>query len=109
MNMGKIWRICLKWLVLTVRPEGSPVILERQIANATVIGIIISVLVSLTMTAYEVAAGEKIDAAATTEDMSFTAVPAHRPNACGASDIRCPRVGNVSTAKILKVKIVAMA
>ena len=51
----------------------------------------------------------KIDEAATTEDMSLTAVPAHSPNECGERLRSRPMVGKVSTAITLKVKIVVIA
>lgn len=80
-----------------------------MIAKANVIGMIINVLVNLTMIAYEVAAGENIEAAATTDDTSLTAVPAQRPNACGVMANKWPMVGKVRTAITLNVKIVAIA
>ena len=68
-----------------------------------------SVRVSLTTTANELAPWPKTVEAATTDDMSLMAVPAQRPNECGDSLKRWPRVGNVRTATTLKVKMVAMA
>jgi hypothetical protein len=63
---------------------------------------IMSVRVSLTTTANDVAPLPKIDDAATTEDMSLTAVPAHSPNECGERLRRRPMVGKVNTAITLR-------
>ena len=70
---------------------------------------IIKVRVSFTTTAYDVAPFPKIVEAATTDDRSLTAVPAHSPNAWGERPSAWPMVGKVRTAATLKVKMVAMA
>jgi hypothetical protein len=70
---------------------------------------IMSVRVSFTTTANDVAPLPKTDDAATTEDMSLTAVPAHSPNECGERLRSRPMVGKVNTAITLKVKIVVIA
>ena len=82
-NIGKI---CFR---LTVFPESDVCFSFRVWTNArtSVIGMIASVRVSLTVTAVSKVAEPKfhmlshVDAAAVTEEVSFTAVPAKIPNA----------------------------
>ena len=83
-------------------------------ASTSVIGIIASVLVSLTVTALSSDCVPRchilshVDAAAVTEDVSFTAVPAKIPNASPLVvliPIICPNIGNISAAITLKKNI----
>ena len=78
-------------------------------AKAKVIGMIMSVRVSLTTVAKRPTASLKEKAAATTEEISFITVPAHNPNAFSDIFIRCPKAGKRNTAMISKRKIVDMA
>ena len=69
---------------------------------------IMRVRVSFTMVANWPAASENAKPAATTDDVSLMAVPAHIPNPASLMPSRCPRLGNVKTARMLKRKIVEM-
>ena len=81
-------------------------------------GIIASVLVSFTVTALSNVAfprlyiESQVDAAAVTDEVSLTAVPAKMPNASPVwveKPIMLPKVGNSNAAIMLKKKITEMA
>ncbi len=78
------------------------------------IGMMARVLVSLTMVAVSrVLAPEcmpsQAEAAAVTEDVSLTAVPANRPKPSLERPMALPREGKTSAARILNKKITEMA
>src|SRR6185437_10292693 len=73
------------------------------------IGMIMSVRTSFTTTAWLVAAAPYVVAVATTEEVSFTAVPANSPNDCWLMPSAWPRSGKASTAAMLNRKIVEIA
>ena len=84
-----------------------------QMARPSVIGMIARVRVSLTMVAVSsvLAPGcrpSQAAAAAVTEEVSFTAVPANRPKPSLLRPSKPPRVGNISAASTLKRKITEM-
>ena len=83
-------------------------------ARTSVIGMIASVLVSLTVTALSNVCDPSenieshVEAAAVTDEVSLTAVPAKIPNASGVGlkpRICAPRDGNIMAASTLKKKI----
>ncbi len=83
-------------------------------ASTRVIGTIIRVLVSLTMVAKPravllPAALLHAAPAATTDDVSLIAVPAHIPKPKSDNPIRCPRGGKIKTATTLNRKMVDIA
>lgn len=89
----------------------------RTKANTKVMGMIANVRVSFTVTALSSVADpspykeSQVDAAAVTEDVSLTAVPAKIPNASPfavENPSNAPNVGKKSAASILKKKITEM-
>ena len=110
-------KICFK---LTFFP-ASPLFFSfwvRRKARTSVIGIIARVRVSFTVTAVSSVAEPSphilshVEAAAVTEEVSFTAVPAKIPKASPvfvAKPMSFPKVGNSSAASTLKKKITEMA
>ena len=60
------------------------------------------VRVNLTIVATVPAAWLNAKPAATTAEVSFTAVPAQTPKPLSLRPIRCPRAGKVNTATMLK-------
>src|SRR5574344_1017990 len=87
-------------------------------AKTKVIGIIARVLVNFTVTALSNVCDPKfhmlshVEAAAVTEDVSFTAVPAEIPKASPESvsnPINLPKIGNKIAANTLKKKITEIA
>lgn len=87
-------------------------------AKTKVIGIMARVLVSLTVTALSSVALPKfhmlshVEAAAVTEDVSLTAVPAKIPKASPevvSNPMKLPIVGNITAARTLKKKITEIA
>ena len=90
----------------------------RMNASTRVIGIIASVLVSLTVTALSSVALpswymlSQVEAHAVTEEVSFTAVPAKMPNASPLvveKPNAVPRCGKISAARTLNKKITLIA
>lgn len=84
------------------------------IAKINVMGTIINVLVSFTMVAkaravLSPAALLQAVPAATTDDVSFMAVPDHIPKPISLIPKRCPNAGKINTATILKRKMVDIA
>lgn len=105
-NMGKIFR------KFTFSPP-EVLVLVRYNARTSVIGMIASVLVSFTVTALSSVLfprwymESQVDAAAVTEEVSFTAVPAKMPNTSPdwvENPSIVPSSGNRSAASILKKK-----
>ena len=85
--------------MLTLFPS-DPLFFARTSARTSVIGIIASVLVSLTVTALSSVCEPRfhiashVEAAAVTEDVSFTAVPANIPKASPvavSNPTNCPK------------------
>ena len=70
---------------------------------------LISVLVSLTIVAKSPAPSEKAYPAATTLDVSFTAVPAHKPYAISLSPSIRPIIGNKTIIAIWNKKVADIA
>lgn len=104
MNHGKVF-LMLKFMslpVFSVLCFFSSVIAAKN----KDIGIIIVVRVSFTIVAYCPAALLKAYPAATTEEVSLTAVPAHNPKALSEKPSICPKGGKINTATTLKKKIV---
>ena len=103
MKNGKIFfKLTFCPEVLSLRPLYK--------ARTSVIGIIASVLVSFTVTALSSVAVpsphmlSQVDAAAVTDDVSFTAVPAKMPNASPLiveNPSTCPSVGKMIAASTL--------
>lgn len=87
----------------------------RMNASANVIGMMASVLVSLTIVAYSRTAPcvpwsvSQVDAVAVTEDVSFTAVPANNPKPVFDKPSMEPNAGNVRAAIILNRKMTEIA
>ncbi|MNJ69248.1 hypothetical protein D3C77_655770 [compost metagenome] len=79
-NQGKI-RVMLNLPLLVVSAPSDPseVFLLTSRAKSNVIGTIISVLASLTITAKSPAVSLYAYPAATTDEVSLIAVPAHKP------------------------------
>ena len=114
MNIGKA-RLKLKL------PEDVPsffAAFARTTARTSVIGIIASVLVSFTVTALSRVWVPRfhmlshVEAAAVTDDVSFTAVPAKIPKALPlvvSKPMAFPRIGNNIAAITLKKKITDIA
>ncbi len=82
-------------------------------ASTSVIGIIARVLVNLTTVAsFKVSLAcmlSHADAAAVTDDVSFTAVPANNPNPSLVNFKNPPNVGNIKAAIILNKNITDIA
>ena len=98
------------FLIEKLFPAALFSFLALYTAKTRVIGIIASVRVSLTMVALSnvFAPGcipSHAEAAAVTEDVSFTAVPAKSPNPSLLIPTSEPKVGNISAAKILNKNI----
>ena len=96
---------------LTFFPPVPFAFLVRMNASTSVMGMMASVLVSLTVTALSSVSeprphiASQVLAAAVTEDVSFTAVPANMPKASPeavSKPIRLPKAGNISAASTLK-------
>ena len=87
----------------------------RKRASARVMGMMARVRVSLTMVAYSSTAPpvlcrvSQVEAAAVTEEVSFTAVPAKSPKPSLVRPSMPPSVGNTSAAITLKRKMTLMA
>ena len=86
---------------------------ERYSARMKVMGMIASVRVSLTIVASVSAVSLptallQVVAAATTEEVSFTAVPAHMPKPWSLMPSAMPAAGKRNAANTLKRKIVEM-
>ena len=77
--------------------------------RTSAMGTIIKVRVSLTIVASPSAVGLHEAAAATTDEVSFMAVPAHIPKPTSFMPSRCPSAGKMKTAIMLKRKIVEIA
>src|SRR2546423_2078758 len=86
-----------------------PVPRARSAESASTIGTIRVVRVSFTTTACEPAAWPNANAAATTDEVSLTAVPAQSPKPCWLRSKRRPSGGKRTTATRLKTKIVEIA
>ena len=102
------------------RPSPQPASATRfaartcRNARASVMGMIARVRVSLTMVAWSSAfepgcMPSQAAAAAVTEDVSFTAVPANRPKPSLLMPSIPPSVGNTSAAMMLNRKMTLMA
>ena len=78
----------------------------RQNARKRVIGIIINVRVNLTIVASWPAVSLNAKLAATTEEVSFMAVPAHIPKPVSLIPKKWPSGGKMKAAIILNIKIV---
>jgi hypothetical protein len=71
-----------------------------RVARKRLIGMIIVVGVSLTITAEAPAEWPQASPAATTDEVSLIAVPLQRPNWWALLPIRCPSTGNRNTAPV---------
>ena len=89
-------------------PPWALIFRVRHRARIKVMGMIISVRVSLTMVASSPAVSLKAKPAATTEEVSLMAVPAQTPKPVSVIPKARPSAGKMNTARILNRKMVEM-
>ena len=80
-----------------------------QAAKMMTVGIMESVRVSLTIVAKSPAVSENAYPAATTLEVSLTAVPAHKPYAISLNPIARPKIGNRTIIAISNRKVADIA
>ena len=112
-NQGKIFqRLKFAFNSLSLSPLiFASLRLRARLIKAKIktVGMMESVLVSFTMVAKSPAASEKAYPVATTDDVSFTAVPAQSPKAISLKPIALPMIGKSKIIAISNKKVADMA